>query len=486
MKNILKRAISSVLGLTMLSCVAVAAVGCGGDGPGGGGDTWWSTTGTLQKDAEGNVVFDNVEIKLSTIVNGDDKAAFNNLVAQFNAQYRDQINVIVTNISDGDFDQTVSQQIVNNSNPPDFLLSHQKSHLAFADNKLIQPLNETMDESGIKFNMEDFSEGVAQYTSLGSDEYLFGVPVDAQSSVVYYNKSILEKYSQDLPANRNDLLELLDKVAEQEKITPIAWSTSDKYFTQYVFTSAIIQNGGHLYDPTTEYADWESDPGNLQAFQDAIRSIRELINRSPNPLAKYGQSSSDALNQFLSGKALFYVSLPWFTESIIEGYAQLNNLTEDVVKSDYVGATSIAGWFALDENAANRDKVFGDSHSFVMTNSVTGINKKAAILEFIRWFTSTGSVGASWGEAGHITASKTIDASPEYNQSEIIADYTKKFYKGIDNFECMGNTLYYTDIITTIGSLFIDAMKNTTSDSDAALIKRLQDELNRNIDFYRM
>ena len=75
-----------------LLCCAVAAVfmftGCGGTGGGNSGGNWWNTTGTLEKDDAGNVVFNNVEIKLSTVVNGEDKDPFNRIVAQFNAQYR--------------------------------------------------------------------------------------------------------------------------------------------------------------------------------------------------------------------------------------------------------------------------------------------------------------------------------------------------------------------------------------------------------------
>ena len=53
-------------------CVATLfTVACGGTNNPTGND-WWTTTGSLTKDADGKVVFSNVEIKLNTVVAGDD------------------------------------------------------------------------------------------------------------------------------------------------------------------------------------------------------------------------------------------------------------------------------------------------------------------------------------------------------------------------------------------------------------------------------
>ena len=164
----LKRAI-----IASILCVATLfTVACGGGENNGGNtdpgqkDNWWSTEGTLNKDADGNVVFNNVEIKLNTVVAGDDKQAFYNIVQRFNREYDGKINVIITNTGASVYEDTVSKQIINNSNPPDLIMSHQKSHKNFADNHLIQPLDEAMEQSGIKLNMSDFASGLAQYSSL--------------------------------------------------------------------------------------------------------------------------------------------------------------------------------------------------------------------------------------------------------------------------------------------------------------------------------
>ena len=90
--------------------------------------SWWTTEGELEKDDNGNVVFDDVSIRLTTIVGGVDRNPFNQIIGRFNAEYRGKINIISTNVGEGDFETTVTNQLVHNAkNAPDIIMSHQKS-----------------------------------------------------------------------------------------------------------------------------------------------------------------------------------------------------------------------------------------------------------------------------------------------------------------------------------------------------------------------
>ena len=111
----------------LCGCVGLMAA-CGG-GRLSPTDHWWTTTGELVKDEDGNVVFDNVELKLTTVVNGQDKAVFDTLVAMFNLEYEGQIRVISTSVDASVFENTVSNQISNNSNAPDLVMI--STHPAF-------------------------------------------------------------------------------------------------------------------------------------------------------------------------------------------------------------------------------------------------------------------------------------------------------------------------------------------------------------------
>lgn len=469
-----------------VSSFAFTACGGGNQGNKNGNidNPWWSTTGSLEKGENGAVLFDDVDIALSTIVDGEDKTEFNELVAKFNTEYSGKIRVTVTNINQSTFDDTISSQISNNSNPPDLIMAHQKSLKSFADLHLLQPFDETFETSGIAISMNDFSNGLAEYAALGYEGYTFSVPIDAQSCVVYYNKQLLGKYGDELPSTRSELIDLCDRVAKGEGIVPIAWSTEDDFFSDYVFTTAILQNGGYLYGENYR-ADWYDNASNRTAFQNGIASVREFTTHQPK-LATFGLGESSTLNSFLSNKALFFVSMPWYLNSLVEGYAKQNgNLSKDAVMDEYIGAASLENWFAMEEGSADGNIIFGDSHSFAMSRSVKNIEIKAAICEFMKWFTSNGEAGTQWAEAGHISASTVIHNDDSYTSSKIVNNYINKFYPDINHFQCSGVTPYYKDMFESLSSLFVDA-KSGGASTDLDNIRTAQDRMNTKIDFIQM
>lgn len=442
---------------------------------------WWTTTGSLEKDDDGNVVFDEIEINLTSVVTGEDLAALEIIIAEFNALYTGRIYVNLTALNQSSFESTVTNQILQNTNAPDLIMSHQKGHAAFADSKIIQPFDEALNASGIEINMNDYSTSLSQYASLGYEGYTFGVPVDAQSQVVYYNKQLLAKYGGELPTTREELLELCRQFKNGEGNTPISWSTTLDFFANYTFPTAVIQNGGHFYNDEFK-ADWYSDETNRKAFTNAIASIKELSDLGYAPL---GKSESAALNDFLSNKALFFVGMPWNLNSILTSYGQQNGgLSKEAVMQDRIGATSLSNWFVMDENGENGDKVFGDSHFFAMTTTVTDISKKAAICEFVRWFTQTGSIGTDWAEAGHISASTYVINSDDYQSNTIVNDYITAFYPDINSFETVGLTPYYSDTFTALSSFFAEAI-NLPSSQVESLLQSKEKDVNAIVDFFK-
>lgn len=485
MKKIFRRFTACLLGMIM--CASITA--CGG----GNGfertytidDPWWSTTGTLQKEGT-KVVFDDVYVDLVTVVTGADWTTFEKLINRFNTEYRDKIRINVTQMNDSTFESTVASNIVNNSNAPELIMSHQKGQASLVENKLIQPFDEAMEKSGIEINLEDYSSGLTQYSSLGYEGYLFGLPIDVRSQVVYYNKKLLNKYNEKLPETRSELIALCKKVASGEGsgFIPIAADTSDKYFSMYSFATAIVQNGGHFYDKDFR-ADWASDATNLKAFKDAVSSIKKLT-EAPK-LMNYGMSASTALGNFLSNKALFYISVPWTLKEVISGYGRQNgNLTDTKVMEECIGGTSLSGWFALDESAECADYIFGDAHCFSMSRTVTDINKKAAMLEFMKWYTQTVSVGAEWAEAGHMSASTIVMNDPAYTENAWVENFISKFYSDINKIECLGLTPYFNDTISQLAALFVSTQATATDAATEAAIKQAQDKVNEVIDFIEM
>lgn len=476
-----------ILPMIMLLC-AFSLVACGGDNKGSGAgftgeieNPWWTTNDDLELDSNGNVVYEEVEIDLTTVVTGADLSVLTTLIQQFNKEYNGKINVIINSIGEDSFEDSVSKQISQNDNAPDLIMSHQKGHMSFAVNKLIQPLNEAVTKSNVEINMADYAQLLSDYTDLGYEGYTFGVPVDAQSQVVYYNKQLLQEYNNGvLPQTRQELLDLCAKVKAGESFAPIAWSTSISFFQRYTFTTAVLQNGATLFNDDFK-VDWYSNEANRTSIENGIKSIRELVTKG---YADYDIADSSASNKFVENRALFYIGLPWNANSLFSAYGSKNGgLTNDVVMAEYVGATSLSGWFALDESAECSNLIFGDSHFFAMSNTVKSLTKKCAILEFVKWFTQTPEVGAAWAEAGHMTASTLVASSDAYVSNSFVTNYINNFYPNIDYFVAVGNTPYYTDTFAQFRNIFVSS-KGLSNANDAKSIQTAEKAVNMKIDLY--
>ena len=484
----MKKKLTAIICAICAFVCALSLVACGG---GGGGN--WSTTGTLNKgndlvksvpnkDKDGNVIFDNVEIILATVVSGEDAVPFSQMIQQFNIQYRGKISVESRPTYQDQFDTKVQDQIANRNEAPDFIMSHQMGHKMYLDNKLIQPFDEAMELSGIEHGLDDLAACVAPYSSLGTKN-VYSIASDAQSAVVLYNKKLLDEcYEGKVPQNRAEMIAASKAAAQLKGITPISVSTRHTSFKDYVFPSAYIQNGGSLYD-TDYHASWYDNEANRTAMKKAITSVRELITGTPQ-LMKDNVSEADRLKAFLNDQALFTIVQPWVVNTFLEQYTDANDI-ESLQKTmdEYIGATSISKWFAMDATAANADKLFTYSHAFAMTTAVTDINKKAAILEFIKWFTQNTSIAKEWAQAGHISMSKTVDGADAYKNDYFIANYMKKFYPNIDNLMGLGVVPASNLWQQNFGQIMIDVIPNQTNAKDDEIIKKYQDEFNKYLDF---
>lgn len=231
------------------------------------------------------------------------------------------------------------------------------------------------------------------------------------------------------------------------------------------------------------HAEWSSNANNLDAMKKAITSIREL---STKGLMQKGLSKEAVSAKFVADEAVFYIVTPWEVTEIMTNYAKAHNKTLAQVKTEDIGAMSTSKLFAMDANSPNAEKIFCDSHGFMMSTTVTDINKKAAILEFIKWFTETGTVGASWAEAGHISLSNTINGDSAYQQNDFVQNYISKFYPDISKLEGLGNTPLANTMTACFGQILTDALKNNTDTQDAAIIEEQQKKYNEAYDFSKM
>lgn len=472
--------------LSSILILIFAITSCGGgdnnDSSNGGiVDKWWETTGELQKDKDGNVIFDNVTVDLTTVVAGEDLATFMDLIDQFNREYSGKIFIIAESVNQAGFESNIASRIANNSTPPDLIMSHQKGHASFLDNKLIQPFDEAYEALGIEINLSNFMNNLAKDSKLGTDMQ-FQIPIDAQSIVVYYNQKLLDKYGESLPETRDEFITLCRKVQAGERASGkssfygATASTELSFWQYYLFPTAVLQNGGSFYDIQTYRANW-TEPNVERAFLDAFHSLRQMY-EGPNAIMKYGEASDVSTQNFIKENALFYFGMPWNANSIFQAYREHHNPSMPIVSvQEVIRGFSTAYLFALDETSPDAEKIFGDSHAFALSKSVKDIEVKAAVVEFINWFTTSGYVGAAWAEAGHITASHIIKNSEEYSSNVFVNNYIENFYLDLNSFVTPGNTPYFNDTFNRLYNLGAQALNPSRTKGESYDKKLLNDSV---------
>ena len=446
-------------------------------------DPWWKTTGSIQKDAEGNVQFNGTTLKLTSVVAGEDQSAFEELVATFNASYSGKINVEFTSVNQAEFEKTVSTQIANNMNAPDLIMSHQKGHKSFVQNKLIRPYDEAFEKTGITIDVKrDFVNGLAKYCDLGYKGYTFDVPADMQSVVIYYNKKLLAKYGGNLPTNRTEFLDLCSRFKTGEGSLPVVWDPGEVFFPNYIVMTALAQNGVQFYGED-DYAHW-TEPANLQAMKNGFSAVRDIYNLGYSSIT---MAASTAKDNFINDKALFYFYMPWNATSLAQSFSATHGgLPISTIESDYIGGFSMAGLFAKDEGALESQAIFGDSHFFGLTTTCEDITKQAAALTFLKWFTENGEAGATWAEAGHASASTIITNSNEYVENTFVGNFISAFYPDANSFVTAGNNEFYEEIfVNGLFNIWASVKSNADDSNDEAVITAREKAVNEVIEFLK-
>ncbi len=482
--------LSKILSVTLCAAMALSFAACGERSIGNNelpsiDNPWWVDTGTLEKDENGNVVFSDVSIKLTSVICGNDQNGFEELIRQFEDEYDNEITITHQVYNQLEIDEIVRTQIQNETAAPDLVLTHQKTHASFAADKLIQPLDAAYELAGIEVNTSNFLPNFAEYCDLGYEGRMFTVPVDAQSMVIYYNKNILNKYGGELPSGRDEFIDLCKRVQTEERKTnsqfqAIACGILENEFTNmYLLPTAVVQNGGEFYGSDGK-AHW-TEGNNLKAFQNGIKAIQGIANEGIWDLT---ESTEGSRSRFCNDNALFYISLPFDANVIFSAYAQRSGHSVETVKTQDIGGFSVSRLFALDDAPEEaKTRIFGDSHAFMMSKTVEDVEKKAAIATFVNWFTSKVDVGIEWAKLGHTSASYLIRGDAAYNADPYVADFNNMFYEDINNFVTAGKNKNYTIIFSDLQTALLNCVTTTTNDTEIRTeLQRVQDRVNAAID----
>ena len=368
--------------ITFGLCALMALTGCGRRG---GGNTSEPDV-VPSTDASGNFIFDNIKITYGNPITGADGAHMRKLVADFNKEYKGQIEVSESYLTETSYYEALELTIPMNKGY-DVSLVHSYKIASYANKGLLTPLNDALETSKIGVSREKYLTNVYDACVYNNEQY--GIPLDIHTTLLYYNKDLLSKYNLEVPTNRAELIAACQKMPNNNAE---GWGLplSVEWPSEYIYTTALYQNGGK------ELTD-EGNPGfNTPEGKKALTMMTDLIHKykfSPTNVNVDGD-----LTMFCQGKAMFHIQGDWMLKQI-EG------------EGVNFGVTSLANMF-VDTPSETSEDVYARSHVFAIpTNSRLSAIKQQACLTFIKYVTEHADV---WAESGHIPANNSARETDAY------------------------------------------------------------------------
>ena len=203
----MKKLLALLLALCMM---IVPLVSCGDDN---GGNTVLEGDGDIVRDADGNIVYENVKLTMWSVTTGDDAATQDAIVAQFNQMYKGMIEVEVVHYSRYDLETLLGNTMqFDQENAPDILFNHGSRATEYNDRGWLQEVDFFFEKSGALYDKDDFVPSLLESVTIDGKAY--GMPIDCHSAVLCIRVDILEKNGLKIPTTYAELVEVCDQAAE--------------------------------------------------------------------------------------------------------------------------------------------------------------------------------------------------------------------------------------------------------------------------------
>lgn len=402
-----------------------------------GGNSSSSTVESISYDDSGNIVFDNVAITYGNPITGADGVAMRQLVNMFNQQYQGQINVTETFMTENEYYESLLLTIPM-KRAYDVALVHSYKIQSYANKNLIVPLQDIIDDAGIELHREDYIEAV--FDGMYFEDSLYGIPLDIHTIILYYNKTLLNARSLEVPTNRAELIAAAQQMPNN---STGGWGLplSTTWPSEYIYTTALYQNGG------TEIDSNDTPIYNNAAGVNALRSVADLIHT--HQISPTNVSVDSDLMLFNQGKAMFHINGNWMLNSVAESGVDF-------------GVTTLSNMFTTNNTNDYSSDIAARSHCFVLPDGRNTTLKQQAALVFMKFMTENASLWAASG--GHVPASNIARATAEY-----LALPHHAHYGDVDHFRLNAPSPYYYEAFSPVFSRVTTALTNPSYNAQALL-----------------
>lgn len=192
-------------------------------------------------------------------------------------------------------------------NPPDSFQVHGGAELidSYVKTGMMEPVTKYLDAWGVR---SQFNKQVLDMCSYKGE--IYSIPLDVQrGNVLWYNKSILQKYNIAPPKTIPELLNACRELARY-RVIPLSLGDKNKWEATHLFETILVARMGPLkYNGLWKNQTSFNDPNIGRAFMD-FKQLIQFVNKDHATL-----TWQDATKMVVSGKAAFNIMGDW-----AEGY----------------------------------------------------------------------------------------------------------------------------------------------------------------------
>lgn len=376
--------------------------------------------------------FENVQLTYGNMITGADGTAMRKLVQNFNAEYEGKIQVSETFLPETDYYESLVATIPMKRSF-DIALVHSYRIPSFANKDLLYPLDSLMSATGLGIEKENYIPAV--YDAMMYEGKQYGVPLDVHSIMLYYNKDLLATHNVEVPTTRAELVAAAQKMPNTQA-GGYGLPLSTTWPSEYIFTSALYQNGGTEIDTSTHMPAYNNEAG-----LKALKAMTDFIH--VDKISPLNVNVDGDLLMFQQGKAMFHINGNWMLNGMIDSGINF-------------GVAPLSDILVETPNSTSK-KVAARSHTLVLPQGRNDVNKQKASLVFIKYITENAYLWAQSG--GHIPASNIARESAEY-----LALPHHQTYGDVNNYTLNDASPYYYEAFAPVFSRVTSAMSDPNYD----------------------
>ena len=442
----------------------------------GGGNEDSKPISSITTDSQGNLVFNNVKLKVWSIIGDPDNKYLEKVSKAFNDYYAENgVQAEITSIVNGDYYTQLANVI--NTDPesaPDVVIFHSERLTKLAKEKILVPMDSYLSLLKDQFNQEDYLSNVMKECVY--DNKTYGIPLDVHAGVWFVRSDILEKNGLTKPTNLEEFKNVCNTLVDlnskgrlwtramnkenaiatewvQKKLDdffPVVMSDTGGIENGWIPQTAVFQNGGEIVGENGRPA-W-----NTTGLETTMKMFRDWQSGTGYNGAFVGpnQSAETVWTNLASGHAVFSMEGPWWVESRLDEYEEVLGSLEDSEGKTYapLDIMNISRMYAQDQSKDYATKIYGVGHCFSITKTCAEGEKRVAASLFAKYMTEHSE---DYMAGGHLPANKTVLNSPKYLNSASYKRYLKEFGDP-SQFEMLGGTPYYSEVYEKLKSVYVD------------------------------